>query len=291
MNQQDKSFLITFTVVISVLVMISVAIFLAAQMVSLVSVEPDDGSRAKVAAEERIKPVAQVAVADPNAKRVASAEQSPEQIYGSVCAACHDAGVLQAPKTGAQEDWEPRFAQGLDTLVTHAVNGINAMPAKGGNPNLSDEDIRKTIVYMLEKSGIQVSDATAAPDATATPAASESSPQTVAMETPPALNEGAAAQPQKEESAGKSIVPANLDLASGQKTYDAVCSVCHAQGVANAPKLGDTGEWTSRIEKGWDTLVKNSLKGFNAMPAKGGRVDLPDEQIISAVGYMLSESK
>lgn len=178
-NQQDKSFLITFTVVMSVLVMITIAIFLASQMISLVSVEVDDGSRQRATAEDRIKPVARVAVADPSAKVAAAAQQSakaataaqqsPEEIYGSVCAACHDAGVLQAPKTGSKEDWEPRLAQGLDTLVSNAVNGIRAMPAKGGNPNLSEEDIRKAVVYMLGESDIEVDEAATAEASSAAP--------------------------------------------------------------------------------------------------------------------------
>jgi cytochrome c5 len=284
-NQQDKSFLITFTIVISVLVLISIAIFLAAQMVSLVSVEPDDGSRARVAAEERIAPVAVVALADPSAQQVVEvAQQSPEQIYTSVCAACHDAGVLEAPKTGSKEDWEPRFAQGLDTLVDHAVNGINAMPAKGGNPNLSDDDIRKAIVYMLEKSDIPVGESTATGETPTQMATAEGQPK-------PAEGDGPQATNAVVETAATSIVPSELDLQTGEQVYGTVCSVCHANGVAGAPTTGDKDAWAPRLSKGWDTLVEHSIKGFNAMPAKGGRVDLPDDQIISAVGYLISQAQ
>jgi cytochrome c5 len=101
----------------------------------------------------------------------------------------------------------------------------------------------------------------------------------------------AASPPPESEPAAESVVPADLDLAQGEETYNTVCSVCHAQGVANAPKLGDKDAWDPRIAKGWDILVEHALKGFNAMPAKGGRVDLADDQIITAVGYMVVESK
>jgi cytochrome c5 len=270
--------------VISVLVLISIVIFLAAQMVSLVTVVPDDGTRARVAAEERIAPVARVAVADPSKQEVEVAQQSPEQIYTSVCAACHEAGVLEAPKTGSKEDWEPRFAQGLDTLVEHAVNGINAMPAKGGNPNLSDDDIRQTIVYMLEKSDIQVGDSVAA-EAPETQMATAEAPTPAPEATEPQSQDAVAG------AMTDSIVPSDLDLQQGEQVYGAVCSACHANGLAGAPTTGDKDAWASRLGKGWDTLVKHSINGFNAMPAKGGRVDLPDDQIISAVGYLISQAQ
>ena len=63
--------------------------------------------------------------------------------------------MLNAPKVGAKDQWDPRVAQGLDTLVTHAVTGIRAMPAKGGNPALTEANIRESIVYMLGETGIK----------------------------------------------------------------------------------------------------------------------------------------
>ena len=93
-----------------------------------------------------------------------------------VCAACHVAGTLGAPKTGAKDQWEPRVAQGLDTLVTHAVNGIRAMPAKGGDPSLTEANIRDSIVYMLGETGIKVE--TASAPAEAAPAPAEAAPAT-----------------------------------------------------------------------------------------------------------------
>jgi cytochrome c5 len=62
---------------------------------------------------------------------------------------------MGAPKVGAKDQWEPRFAQGLDTLVNHAVNGIRSMPAKGGNPALSEVNIKDAVTYMLGETGIK----------------------------------------------------------------------------------------------------------------------------------------
>ena len=71
-----------------------------------------------------------------------------EQIYLQTCSACHASGVLNAPKYGDSHDWAPRLKQGREVLVQHAFNGFNAMPAKGGNPSLNEEDITAAISYM-----------------------------------------------------------------------------------------------------------------------------------------------
>jgi cytochrome c5 len=79
--------------------------------------------------------------------------------------------------------------------------------------------------------------------------------------------------------------------ADGKATYEATCSVCHATGVANAPKFGDKAAWKDRIAKGMDTLYTHALKGFNAMPPKGGNMALSDADVKAAVDYMVSQAK
>ncbi|ONN66990.1 cytochrome c5 family protein [Herbaspirillum sp. VT-16-41] len=78
---------------------------------------------------------------------------SGEEVYKTTCAACHGAGVAGAPKVGDAASWQARIAQGYDTLVTHAINGLRAMPAKGGNPDLDDVEIQRTVAYMANQSG------------------------------------------------------------------------------------------------------------------------------------------
>ena len=77
----------------------------------------------------------------------------------------------------------------------------------------------------------------------------------------------------------------------GKSTYEKVCSVCHASGVAGAPKLGDKEAWKSRIATGAAALHNSALKGKNAMPPKGGMADLPDGDVVAAVDYMVKAAK
>jgi cytochrome c5 len=75
-----------------------------------------------------------------------------KEIYQRTCSACHDTGVAGAPKTGDTEAWSSRIAKGEDLLVQNAVNGIGAMPPKGGDPSLSEEEVRAAVNYMIEQS-------------------------------------------------------------------------------------------------------------------------------------------
>jgi cytochrome c5 len=78
----------------------------------------------------------------------------------------------------------------------------------------------------------------------------------------------------------------------GKSLFEAVCGVCHAQGIAGAPKAGDKAAWGPRIAQGKATLYTHAISGYNgktgAMPAKGGRADLPDDLIKQGVDYMVS---
>ena len=80
---------------------------------------------------------------------------------------------------------------------------------------------------------------------------------------------------------------------SGPQVYNEACIACHGSGIGGAPVLGDAASWEARIAKGSDVLGQNALNGFQDvgfMPAKGGRADLSDAEIIDAVSYMVDES-
>ena len=77
---------------------------------------------------------------------------------------------------------------------------------------------------------------------------------------------------------------------SGEEVYKAVCSMCHQAGILNAPKLGDTQAWASRISQGYETLVQHAIKGIRSMPAKGGNASLSDAEVAGAVLYMTNSS-
>jgi len=79
--------------------------------------------------------------------------QSGEATYKQVCMSCHGAGVLNAPKLGDKAKWAPLIAEGQVSLTAHGYVGVRAMPAKGGNPNLSIEGFADALVYIVNNSG------------------------------------------------------------------------------------------------------------------------------------------
>jgi cytochrome c oxidase subunit 4 len=79
-----------------------------------------------------------------------------KQVYKETCSRCHGTGLLGAPQKGNNLAWQARAKKGLDSLISHAVNGFKAMPPKGGNPKLSTNEIRSDIIYMLTESGIKL---------------------------------------------------------------------------------------------------------------------------------------
>ena len=93
----------------------------------------------------------QVAAADTAAKSdvAASAKVDGKATYQQICQVCHAAALMGAPKPGDKAAWAPRIAQGLPTLHEHANKGIRTMPAKGGNPSLSDDQVNAAVDYMV----------------------------------------------------------------------------------------------------------------------------------------------
>jgi cytochrome c5 len=83
----------------------------------------------------------------------ASADSTPgRQVYRQACAFCHDKGIAGAPRLGDSMVWGPRLAQGMDALYASAIQGKGAMPARGGNPALSDADVEAAVNYILAQS-------------------------------------------------------------------------------------------------------------------------------------------
>ncbi len=222
--------------------------------------------------EENIKPVAAVEVA--SAGNASGAEKSGEEVVKAVCSMCHAAGLMNAPKIGDKGQWQPRIAQGYETLVKHAIEGIRTMPARGGNPSLTDGEVASAVAHMANASGANFK----AP----APKAAEEKP----AEAAPAPAAEAAA-PAAAPVAVASAAPAGK---SGEEVYKAVCAMCHAAGLMNAPKFGDKAQWEPRIKQGYDTLVTHATKGIRSMPAKGGNPGLTDAEVAGAVKYMANAS-
>jgi cytochrome c5 len=232
------------------------AIFLIVQLILGIQgshIEDVSGEAAQKATLDRIKPFAQLAAVDANAPKV---ERSGEEVYTAVCASCHEAGALGAPKFSNKGDWGSRIGKGFDTLVTHAINGFNQMPARGGDADLSDVEVARAVAHLANSAG-----------------ASFKAPEPAAAA--PAVAAAAAATP---------------DPAKGLAVYEANCVACHAAGVAGAPKLGDKAAWSARLDKGYDKLYASALNGVGAMPAKGGNAGLADADLANAVAYMVKEA-
>ncbi len=103
------------------------------------------------AIEQRIKPVGSLYLeGDTPIVKVAAGPRSGGQVYNTYCSACHTSGVMNAPKKGAAADWKDRLAQGQEILAKHAIEGFNAMPAKGSCMDCSNEEIIAAINYMTE---------------------------------------------------------------------------------------------------------------------------------------------
>ncbi|MPX83311.1 c-type cytochrome [Moraxella catarrhalis] len=73
-----------------------------------------------------------------------------ESLYKAICSTCHDAGLIGAPKIGTS-DWASRIGKGTATLYNHAINGFNAMPARGG-ADISDEEVQNAVDYIIQRS-------------------------------------------------------------------------------------------------------------------------------------------
>jgi cytochrome c5 len=109
------------------------------------------------AVAQRIQPVADegFTLKDANAPKIL---KTGEEVYKMTCAACHASGVAGAPKFGDAGAWQARISEGYDTLVKHAINGIRAMPAKGGNPDLDDVEVERVVVLMANSAGAKFSE-------------------------------------------------------------------------------------------------------------------------------------
>lgn len=108
------------------------------------------------AVAQRIQPVGdvylkgEIVTASLETEQQPSEPRSGEKIYNSYCIACHATGVAGAPIKDDAKAWLPRVAQGQETLLEHAVNGFNAMPARGTCANCSDDEMAATVEFLIK---------------------------------------------------------------------------------------------------------------------------------------------
>ena len=154
----------------------------------------------------------------------------------------------QAHRSRRQAVWAKLIAKGEKTVVAHAIQGIRAMPPKGGNPELPDDEVHAAVVHMVNAAGANWKAPPAAPAATATAAAPVPATASVAPVVAVVIPPPTAAAP-----AGK---------ADGKHVYETACFACHGAGVAGAPKFGDKVAWAPRLtsERTRSTLVAQGPK-------------------------------
>src|SRR5690606_31069098 len=171
----------------------------------------------------------------------AAEEKTGEQVYAATCSACHTGGVAGAPKLGDAAAWAPLIAKGYDALLKNAINGVNAMPPRGGNPALSDLEVGRAVVHIANQSGASFPE----PEGSGDAAAAEAAPAEA-----PAAEQAAAPAAETQQPAAEAAAPAaggDIDLAAGEQLYKSVCFACHSAGVAGAPKVGDKAAWEPLI--------------------------------------------
>jgi cytochrome c5 len=164
----DRTFLRHFSMVIGFLVAVMFALIIFALYLYGKHPPPTNPEHASEVAA-RVAPVGGVYAGDTGraaleaqkeaAKKAAEAQVAyggtldGKTIFGNLCQTCHTNAATGAPVISDKAAWAPRVAQGLDTLVKHAVDGFTGtkgmMPAKGGNPSLTNEQVKATVEWML----------------------------------------------------------------------------------------------------------------------------------------------
>ena len=233
-------------------------------------------ANAEMAKAVRLQKVGSVEIRDANRPL-----RGGEEVYKSQCAACHATGAAGAPKFQDAAAWGPRLKQGLDTLVHSALAGKGAMAAQGGG-EFNDTEIARGVVFMANAAGGNFPEPKTPAGAAGEAAAPQAAAAAPAAAAPAPVAEAAPA------AAVAAAAPAASD--AGKNLYNTTCMVCHASGVAGAPKYGDKAAWAPFIAKGMDDMVKKATTGVGAMPTKGGST-ASDADFKAAIQYMVDAAK
>lgn len=159
-SSNSPKYLIGSLIVVAVLFLIANLILSNMLAIADSVVEPEPMDAESIA--ERIKPVARENIGEEQVAEAPAADETDtadasagaedsvgKQVVSQVCAVCHGTGMMNSPKVGNADDWAPRLEKGMDTLYDHAINGFNMMPARGGNPKLSDDEVKAAVDYMI----------------------------------------------------------------------------------------------------------------------------------------------
>jgi cytochrome c5 len=141
---------------VAVVVFLAVAVFLLVRLAnSGFNVDAEVMTKEAIAA--RLKPVGESVASDG-----LPGSRSGQAVFQAVCISCHGAGLLGSPKFADAAAWGARIAKGYPTLLSHALQGFNSMPAKGGNTSLTDDEIARAVAYMANAAGAKFAEPKAA---------------------------------------------------------------------------------------------------------------------------------
>lgn len=160
-HKEDRAFIRQFSGVVAAFIVLTIVLIFVAR-----GMQPEtEGVNANkaVLVEQRIAPVGAVRSGEAGAAALAEAQAAAAEIpsaedavvdgaavYGSLCMACHETGVSDAPIRGSELMAAREAERGLEGLVSNAINGLNVMPPRGGNPALTDEQVRAAVEHMLQ---------------------------------------------------------------------------------------------------------------------------------------------
>jgi cytochrome c551/c552 len=288
MSEEHSSFIKTPKQLAIVMVLaFAIPIVLIALVTQLVTgMMPAGHTEAEDQVLSRIQPVGTLAFAD----ATTSGNKTGEQVFQAVCKTCHESGLAGAPKFGDKAAWAAPIKSGLPTLLQHAINGLQqngkVMPPKGGNPDLTDTEVARAVVYMANAAGAGFKEPAApaqAPVASANTTASTAAP--VAAAPSPAATQAAPAS-----------ASTTLDAKSGEAMMQKDgCAACHAvdkkivgpayQEVA-AKYRGDKDAAAKLVQK-----VKNGGSGVWGTVPMPPNAQVPDADIKALVSWILAQKK
>jgi cytochrome c5 len=293
-------------IVLALAFLVPIVLFLLlSQLVTGVRREDTGATEAQVLS--RIKPVGEVTLAGATSAR---ASMSGEQVFQAVCKTCHEPGIAGAPKVGDKAAWAGPIKKGYETLVQHALNGFQeagkVMPPRGGNPDLSDVEVERALVYMANRSGANFKEPAATTAAAAAPAAAPAvaapapaGAATAASAAPAAAgaaSASAAAAPPAAAAAPAAKAGASLDLQSGQAMMQKYgCAACHA---VDKPVVGPAYSQVAAKYRGDNTAatkleqkVKAGGSGVWGAVPMPPNATVPDADIKALVSWILTLGK
>ena len=267
-------------------------------LVKLVAVTSPMGAGSNAQSSEsiaqRIQPVAQFRLVDA-ASDSSDESRTGEQVYELTCLTCHASGVAGAPTMGDNDAWAPLIESGFDQMVKIAIEGVGAMPPRGGNPSLSDLEVARAVAYMANNSGGSFDEPsedgaadTAAAEGTQAEAEAATEGEATAEQPAAASDDVAAAEAQPAAAGTASPDPAEVK----QILTKNACLACHSiENKMIGPAYRDVAEKYADDDSAAETIAQHVKQGSSGiwgpipMPPNPG---ISDDDLTKVVDWVLA---